>query len=120
MAWWWVSDVAKYLTRRSLFEAAERIALVRQYSLRLFAAASHVPYPSYGLTSLLDYEPFDLPEGLAATYPVPDDYASVAAAASAVAALLADCTRRAATSLACDLSTPWETSARTRLAVALR
>jgi len=75
---------------------------------------------SYGLTSLLDYEPFELPEGLAATYPVPDDYASVAAAASAVAALLADCTRRAATSLASDLSTPWETSARTRLAAALR
>lgn len=62
----------------------------------------------------------DAVEGLAATYPVPDDYASVAAAASAVAALLADCTRRAATSLASDLSTPWETSARTRLAAALR
>jgi hypothetical protein len=120
MAWWWVSDVAKYLTRRSMFEASERIALVRYYALRLFAAASHVPYPVYGLASLLDYEPFELPDGLADTYPVPDNDVSAAAAASAVAALLADCSRRANTALGYDLSTPWEAAARQRLGAAMR
>lgn len=116
MAWWWVSDVAKYLTRQSLFEASERISLVRHHALRLFAAASHIPYPSYGLTSLLDYEPFELPAGLADTYPMPHDHASVAQAATAVADLLVYCAQRAAAALGFDLSTPWEGTARERLA----
>lgn len=79
-----------------------------------------MPHPSFGLTSLLDHEPFELPDGLAQTYSVPDDYASVAAAASAVAALLADCSERAATGLGFDLSMPWETTARQRLGAATR
>jgi hypothetical protein len=65
MAWWWLSDVAKYLERGSLFEAAERIALVRQEALKLYAAARDVPYPLFGITSLLDYEPFEVPQNLA-------------------------------------------------------
>lgn len=77
MAWWWVSDVAKYLERGSLFEAAEPIALVRQQALRLFAASLDVPYPLFGLTSLLDYEPFRLPNGLAETYPLPSNRSAV-------------------------------------------
>jgi hypothetical protein len=39
----------------------------------------------------VDFEPFELPEGLADTYPEPDNDASVARAASAVVDLLATC-----------------------------
>lgn len=119
MAWWWISDIAKYLRRGSLFEAAERIALVRQHALKLDAVARGVPYPLFGLTSLLDEEPFELPDGLVDTYPVPADHASVATAASAVVALLADCSDRAAHKAGYNLSTPWERTSRERLAVAL-
>lgn len=119
-AWWWVSDVAKYLARDSRFEAADRIALVRQHALKLFAVSLDVPYPEFGLTSLLDYEPFRLPDGLAETYPLPSDRASVDGAASAVVAVLAECSAQAASHLGYDLSTPWEGRARTRLAAATR
>jgi hypothetical protein len=119
MAWWWLSDVAKYLERGSLFEAAERIALVRQEALKLYAAARDVPYPLFGLTSLLDYEPFEVPQNLAETYPVPTDRISVAAAARCIAALVAQCSHSAATHLGYDLSTPWESTARQRLETAI-
>lgn len=117
--WWWVSDIAKYVTRGSLFEAVERIGLVRDHALKLFAAAAEIPYPVFGLTSLLDYEPFQLPDGLTETYPVPGDPHTVWQAATAVADLLHECSRRAETSLGCDLSTPWEATSRSRLAAAL-
>ena len=119
MAWWWVSDVAKYLERDSLFEAADRIALVRHEALKLFAVSRDIPYPLFGLTSLLDYPPYELPDGLAATYPLPNDRAAVASAAVAVAELLGDCTSAAAARLQYDLSTPWEATARRRLDAAL-
>lgn len=119
LAWWAVSDLAKYLKRGSRFEAAERIAEVRHQALRLYAAARDVPYPSFGLTSLLDYEPFALPGGLAGTYPQPDDETSLMAASIAVAGLLADCSALAAARLRYDLATPWEASARERLADAV-
>lgn len=119
MAWWWLSDVAKYIQRGAWFEAAERIALIRQEGLKLFAAAQGVPHPAFGLTSLLDYEPFEVPAGLAETYPVPSDAGSVASAALAVAALLDESSARAADRLGYDLSTPWETTSRRRLAAAI-
>jgi hypothetical protein len=43
LAWWAVSDVAKYLQRGSLFEAADRITSIREWALRLFAAANTSP-----------------------------------------------------------------------------
>jgi hypothetical protein len=118
MAWWWVSDIAKYLERDSPFEAAERIALVRNEALKLFAAAHDVPYPSFGLTSLLDYEPFALPPTLTATYPVPADRASVIAAARSVAELLNECAHLATSHLGYNLATEWQTSALCRLEAA--
>lgn len=117
-AWWWVSDVAKYLQRGSVFEAADRIERIRQEALKLFAAANDVPYPRFGLTSLLDHEPFRIPDGLAETYPQPDDRRSVEAATTAVVALLAECSSEAAAHLGYDLSTPWEARARDRLTAA--
>lgn len=118
-AWWWVSDVAKYVERASLFEAAERIALIRQEALKLFAVARGVVYPVFGLTSLLDYEPFELPVGLVDSYAVPDDAGSVAAAALAMAELLDESSRQAAARLGYDLATPWEATARGWFATAV-
>jgi hypothetical protein len=115
MAWWWLSDVAKYLHRGDLFEAAERIALVRQQALKLRAAAEQIPYPSFGLTSLLDYEPFALPDGLGDTYPAPGERSSVVNAVRVVADLLSTCSMQAAARLGYDLSTPWRDAALGRL-----
>ena len=58
---WAVSDAVKYVHRRAWHEAIERIGEARSAALKLFAAAGSVPYPSFGLTSLLDHEPFELP-----------------------------------------------------------
>lgn len=118
LGWWSVSDVAKYLRRDSRYEAAARIDDVRSQCLRLFAAANDVPDPGYGLTSLLDFPPWQLPDGIADTYCLPDDPRSVRAAARAVADLLAECAARAAATLDTDLATEWSKTARTRLATA--
>lgn len=119
LAWWWVSDIAKYLERNSLFEAAERIALVRDQALKLHATSLGVPYPTFGLTSLLDHEPFELPGNLADTYPVPDDRTTIEHCGQAVAEMLGQCSQRAASRLGFDLSSPWETAARQRLTDAI-
>lgn len=118
LGWWALSDVAKYLRRGSLYEAVERLGETRQQALRLFAAARGIPYPSFGLVSLLDFAPFELPESLDRTYSVPDDRAAVARAAGATADLLARVSQDAATALGLDLTTPWAEIARRRLAAA--
>ncbi len=119
LGWWWVSDVAKYLERGSLFEAVERIGQVREEALKLFAVSLEVPYPLFGLTSLLDYEPFRLPAGVANTYSLPTERSTVESAASAVAELLAECAAAAASRLGHDLTTGWEATARARLNAAI-
>lgn len=101
LGWWAVSDVAKYARRGSLFEAVERLTEARQHALRLHAAAAGVPFPSFGLVSLLDFPPFELPPGLAATYATPTSVDEVLAAARAIADLLPP--------------SPWEAPARERL-----
>lgn len=65
--WELLSNVAKYLQRDSAWEALERLAMARDAALRLWAVAQQVPYPGYGLTSLLDADPPRLPDGLEAT-----------------------------------------------------
>jgi hypothetical protein len=115
LGWWAVSDAAKYLRRGSLYEATEGIRAARECSLRLSAAAGGIPDAQYGLTSLLDYEPFALPAHLAETYCRPDDAAAVADAAAAVAALLGDCAADAQRTLGTELSTPWSITAIARL-----
>jgi hypothetical protein len=118
LGWWALSDAAKHLRRGSLFEAAERITAGRQQALRLFAAARGIPYPSFGLVSLLDFAPFELPESLARTYCVPNDPAGVRRAAEAAADLLSRVSDEAAEALSLDLTTPWAEIARRRLAAA--
>jgi hypothetical protein len=67
LGWELLANVAKYLSRGSLWEAHERLHDARAMALRLVAAAEAVPYPGFGLTSLLDAEPPRLPNGLEAT-----------------------------------------------------
>jgi len=84
-------------------------------ALRLHAFAIGIPDPEYGVTSLLDHPPYELPAGLADTYCRPDNRASVVNAARAAAALLASTTEQAAQRGATVLSTPWAQSAGRRL-----
>jgi hypothetical protein len=116
LGWWALSDVAKYLRRGSLFEAAERIGEARQQALRLFAAARRVPYPAFGLVSLLDWEPGELPDSLDRTYCVPDTPAAVAAAATATADLLETAGASISEVLQAKIDTAWSGIARRRLA----
>lgn len=118
LGWWAISDVAKYLQRNSLYEATERIDTIRQHALRLFATANGIPDPGYGLTSLLDFPPYELPDELAATYCRPDDQASVVRAARAVADLLRRSATNAGVALDEDFSTPWARTAAARLEAA--
>lgn len=118
LGWWAVADIAKYLARDSLFEAAARIEAVREEALRLRAFAQQIPDPIYGLTSLLDYPPFQIPPDLAATYCDPGDRASVVGASRAVAGLLTGASRWASDVHGLNLSTGWERSARQRLEAA--
>ncbi len=115
LAWWALSDVAKYVVRGSLFEAAERLHEARAQALRLFATGRRVPFPSFGLVSLLDFEPYELPSALAATYCVPSDPGDVRLAALALVDLLDSAAAEAAAALGVDLDTPWAALARARL-----
>ncbi len=89
-AWWFLSDVAKYLERGSWFEAVERVGVVRDYWLRLVAIGAGTTSPQYGLVSLLDYTPQAVPARLVDAYPSPRDPQSILSAAVALAELLDD------------------------------
>jgi hypothetical protein len=85
--WEALSNVNKYLRRGSVLEAVDQLARARQRIFQLWAAGEGVPYPSFGLTSLLDH-PATLPPDIAATYATPDGSA-VGAALSAAHTLAA-------------------------------
>ena len=80
LGWWALSAADKYVARRSWFEATEALAEARKLALRLFATGRGVPYPLYGLVSLLDFPPFEVPDGLADTYCTPSHPPGVVAA----------------------------------------
>jgi hypothetical protein len=86
--WEALSNVAKYLRRGSLLEALDQVTRARERVFQLWACGCGVPYPAFGLTSLLDEPSPSLPPGISATYGVPG-YESVKAAALATAAVLA-------------------------------
>lgn len=52
--WQALSDLDKYLRRGSLWEARQRLEEAREQVWRLWAAGRDVPYPVFGLTSVLD------------------------------------------------------------------
>lgn len=118
LGWWALSDVAKHLQRGSLFEAVERLNEVRQQALRLHAAGSATPFPSFGLVSLLDYPPYEAPADLIHTYAVPHSRADIVAAAGAAADLLEQSAARTEVLIGQPLATAWAAIARTRLAEA--
>lgn len=118
LGWWALSNTAKYVQRGSLFEAVESLREARTQALRLFAAGRGVPYPSFGLTTLLDFEPFEVPTRFENTYSLPTDPAGVIAAAWAIADLLGSAASAAGEILGKDLSTPWRAVAESRLQVA--
>lgn len=118
LGWWALSDTAKHIARGSLFEAAERLNEARGHMLSLFASARRVPYPSFGLVSLLDFEPFELPTGLVDTYCVPQSGSDVLRAAFATADLLEATSSSWGESLGVELDTAWAQRARRRLTAA--
>jgi hypothetical protein len=65
--WACLADVGKYLRRGSAWEALERLHQARAEYWRLLATACDVPNPQYGVTSLLDFAPKQVPASLAAT-----------------------------------------------------
>ena len=67
LAWESLANVAKYVERGSAWEALSRLDQARDLALRLWAVGEDVPYPLFGLTSLLDVDPPRLPAGLEAT-----------------------------------------------------
>ncbi len=115
LGWWALSDCAKYLRRGSTFEAYEALARARTQLYRLFAVVRQIPYPGFGLTSLLDYEPYDVPSGVEATYAGPHDSEGLLRAAFALAGLLSATEGEAASVMTVDLDTAWEHTARRRL-----
>ena len=89
-AWWFLGDVAKYLERRSWYEAVERLGVARDYLLRLVAIGARTRFPQYGLVSLVDFAPHAIPARLDVTYPSPRDPESILSAAVTIAELIDD------------------------------
>ncbi|MDQ3880640.1 MAG: hypothetical protein M3295_06180 [Chloroflexota bacterium] len=55
LAWVALADADKYLRRGSAWEAADRVEQARREVWRLAAAGEGVPFPAFGLTSLVDH-----------------------------------------------------------------
>lgn len=105
LGWESLANVAKYLERESPWEALAQLTEARDLALRLWAAGQQVPYPAFGLTSLLDAEPPRLPDGLDATA-ARADLAELQAAAVACADLLRMAADRARRRLAAGEESP--------------
>ncbi|HYI67218.1 MAG TPA: hypothetical protein VEW95_09860 [Candidatus Limnocylindrales bacterium] len=94
LGWEALANVAKYLARGSAWEALARLHEARDLALRLWAAGDGVPYPLFGLTSLLDVDPPRLPDGIKGTS-ARAELEELATAARACAELLRDASGRA-------------------------
>jgi hypothetical protein len=68
-AWAALADVGKYLRRASPWEALARLHEARNLWWQLWAVAHDVPDARYGIVSLLDFAPDQVPAELAATVP---------------------------------------------------
>ena len=91
--WCALADLGKYLRRQSPWEALERLQEARSQLWQLAAAVGDVPDPQYGLTSILDFAPGQIPAGMQDT--VADlDPARLLAAARRLAALISETGRR--------------------------
>ena len=97
-----LADVGKYLRRRSSWEAHARLGTARDELWKLVAVALGVPDPCYGLTSIVDFAPEQVPAGMRATV-AGLDLDALTAAAVAAADLLAHVTRQLAPTTAVEL-----------------
>jgi len=97
-----LADVGKYLRRRSAWEAHARLGTARDELWKLVAVALGVPDPCYGLTSIVDFAPEQVPAGMQATV-AGLDLDALTAAAVAAADLLAHVTRQLAPTTAVEL-----------------
>lgn len=95
--WGWcaLADVDKYLHRRSLWEAHNRLHEARGRVWALSAAANGALYPWHGLSQALDQDPQGLPPGIEATV-ARLEHADLQRAAYATAEVLAQVSRLAA------------------------
>jgi hypothetical protein len=66
-SWCALADAGKYLRRRSVWEALDRLHAARARFWQLWAVAQQVRQPQYGLTSILDFAPGQLPPGIERT-----------------------------------------------------
>jgi hypothetical protein len=90
--WCALADAGKYLRRRSPWEALDRLTEARGQLWQLWAAAHHVPDPQYGLTSILDFSPEQIPHAIERT--VSDlDPARLLSAAQHLAGMLSEISR---------------------------
>jgi len=102
--WACLADVGKYIRRGSAWEALERLHQARAEAWRLLATVQDVPNPQYGITSLLDFAPDQVPAQMAGT--VSDlDIARLAAAALRLAERLTEAGDRLGTDLRTALPT---------------
>lgn len=65
--WCALADLSKYVRRGSVWEALERLHEARTQLWRVHAAASGIADPQYGLTSVLDFAPDDIPTRIGET-----------------------------------------------------
>jgi len=117
LGWWALSDVAKYLAeRRCTKRSNASLRRGNRLSACTYATGAQIPFPSFGLVSLLDFPPHSVPDPLAATYCTPDSAANLLEASLATADVLEQAVGSACAALGCLLDTPWTESARRRLA----
>lgn len=106
----------KYLTRGSLWEAAEVLHAARTDLWRLWATARSVADPQYGLTALLDAASVEIPGGIERTI-APLERAALGAATLACADLLIEVWPAAISAIGASSAAPaLATYVRTRLA----
>lgn len=67
--WCALADLGKYLRRGSAWEALDRLHEARAQLWQLWAVTLDVPDPAYGLTSILDFAPDQLPAAFQKTVP---------------------------------------------------
>jgi hypothetical protein len=67
MGWWALLDADKYLRRGSPWEARQRLEEARAVAWQLCATAQGLPFPEYGITTLLDAPDAHPPDTFAGT-----------------------------------------------------
>lgn len=95
LGWVALADLAKYVQRGSAWEALERLHEARTQVWRLWAVATSLRYPGFGLTEVLDHPEVSIPPGIEATT-ASADLPAILQAALACADLLRETSRDAA------------------------